>query len=202
MFVFLSYYMQTVLHYSALKAGLAFLPFAAGIVVAAGASSAIVPRVGPRIPMTSGLLVGAGGLWWLTQIGVDSSFWAAVLGPELLMSLGLGFAFPALSSTALTNVQPRDAGVASAMVNTTQQVGGSLGTALLNTVAATATANFLVVHGRQGLSAGLVHGYTVAFAVGAVFLMIAAAVTAILVNGKPAPEATAQTEPQTELAPI
>jgi EmrB/QacA subfamily drug resistance transporter len=206
MFVFLSYYMQTVLHYSALKAGVAFLPFAAGVIVAAGASSAIVPRIGPRIPMTSGLLVGAGGLWWLTQIGVDSSFWAAVLGPQLLMSLGLGFAFPALSSTALTNVQPRDAGVASAMVNTTQQVGGSLGTALLNTVAATATANFLVTHGPRALSAGLVHGYSVAFAVGAAFLLVAAAVTAIFVNGKTAPEVSAKTESQaesqTELAPI
>jgi EmrB/QacA subfamily drug resistance transporter len=202
MFVFLSYYMQTVLHYSALKAGVAFLPFAAGIIVAAGASSAVVPRIGPRIPMTSGLIVGAGGLWWLTQIGVDSSFWTAILGPQLLMSMGLGFAFPALSSTALTNVQARDAGVASAMVNTTQQVGGSLGTALLNTVAATATASFLVVHGRQALSAGLVHGYTVAFAVGAAFLVVAAVVTAIFVNGKPAPEGIQQAESQTELATI
>jgi EmrB/QacA subfamily drug resistance transporter len=202
MFVFLSYYMQTVLHYSALKAGIAFLPFAAGIIVAAGASSAIVPRVGPRIPMTSGLIVGAGGLLWLTQIGVDSSFWVAVLGPQLLMSMGLGFAFPALSSTALTNVQPRDAGVASAMVNTTQQVGGSLGTALLNTVAATATASYLVTNGPRAVSAGLVHGYSVAFAVGGAFLLVAAAVTAIFVNGKPAPEETVPAESQVELAPI
>jgi EmrB/QacA subfamily drug resistance transporter len=192
MFVFLSYYMQTVLHYSALKAGVAFLPFAAGIIVAAGASSAIVPRIGPRIPMASGLVVGAGGLWWLAQIGVDSSFWTAILGPQLLMSLGLGFAFPALSNTALTNVQPADAGVASAMVNTTQQIGGSLGTALLNTVAATATASYLVAHGPRALSAGLVHGYTVAFAVGAVFLLVAAAVTALLVNGRPAQEGSVQ----------
>jgi MFS family permease len=181
-----------VLHYSALKAGVAFLPFAVGIIVAAGASSGIVPRIGPRIPMTSGLILGAGGLWWLAQIGVDSSYWTAVLGPLLLMSLGLGFAFPALSSTALTNVQPADAGVASAMVNTTQQIGGSLGTALLNTVAATATASYLVAHGPRALSAGLVHGYTVAFAVGAVFLLVAAAVTALLVNGRPAQEGSVQ----------
>jgi EmrB/QacA subfamily drug resistance transporter len=202
MFVFLSYYMQTVLHYSALKAGVAFLPFAAGIIVSAGASSAIVPRVGPRIPMTSGLIVGAGGLLWLTQIGVDSSFWVAVLGPQLLMSMGLGFAFPALSSTALTNVQPRDAGVASAMVNTTQQVGGSLGTALLNTVAATATANFLVTHGPRAVSAALVHGYSVAFAVGGAFLLLAAAVTAIFVNGKTSAEGSVPTESHAELATI
>ncbi len=185
MFVFLSYYMQGVLHYSALKAGIAFLPFAAGIVVAAGASSALVPRIGPRIPMTAGLLVGAIGLGWLSQIGVDTSFWAYVFGPQILMSVGLGFAFPALSSTALTNVDNRDSGVASALVNTTQQIGGSLGTALLNTVAATATASYIAVHGRSFVPAGLVHGYSVAFAVGAGFLVVAALVTAVFVQGQP-----------------
>ena len=118
MFVFLSYYMQGVLHYSALKAGIAFLPFAVGIIVAAGASSALVPRIGPRIPMTAGLLVGAIGLAWLTQIGVHTSYWAYVFGPEILMSMGLGLAFPALSSTALINVDDKDSGVASALVNT------------------------------------------------------------------------------------
>ncbi len=186
MFVFLSYYMQTVLDFSALKAGVAFLPFAAGLVIAAAASTSIVPRIGPRIPMASGILVGAAGLGWLTQIGVHSSFWVAVLGPELLMSLGLGFAFPALSSTALTNVRPADAGVASAMVNTTQQVGGSLGTALLNTVAATATAAFVRANGPASLPAGLVHGYSVAFGVGAALLVVAAVVSAVFVTDRPA----------------
>ncbi len=185
MFVFLSYYMQGVLHYSALKAGIAFLPFAAGIVLAAGASSALVPRIGPRLPMTSGLVVGAVGLAWLTQIGVHTSFWAYVLGPQVLMSVGLGLAFPALSSTALTNVSDRDSGVASALVNTTQQIGGSLGTALLNTVAATATAGYVAAHGRAFLPAGLVHGYSVAFALGAGMLLLAAVVSAILVEGRP-----------------
>ena len=84
------------------------------------------------------------------------------------------------------------------MVNTTQQIGGSLGTALLNTVAATATASYLVAHGRGAVSAALVHGYTIAFAVGAVFLLVAAIVSAVLVNGRPAPEVS----PQTELASI
>ncbi len=168
MFIFLSYYMQGVLHYSALKAGIAFLPFAIGIVVGAAASTALVPRIGPRIPMSAGMLVGAIGLGWLTQIGVDTSFWGYVFGPQVLMSVGLGFAFPALSSTALTNVDDRDSGVASALINTTQQIGGSLGTALLNTVAATATAGYIAVHGRSFVPEGLVHGYSVAFAVGAV----------------------------------
>ena len=134
--------------------------------------------------MVSGLLVGAIGLGWLTQIGTHTSFWLYVFGPQVLMSVGLGFAFPALSSTALTNVRPSDSGVASAMVNTTQQVGGSLGTALLNTVAATATASYIRANGPAALSAGLVHGYAVAFAVGAALLAAAAVVSAVLVTDK------------------
>ncbi len=188
MFIFLSYYMQGVLHYSALKAGIAFLPFAIGIVVGAAASTALVPRIGPRIPMSAGMLVGAIGLGWLTRIGVDTSFWGYVFGPQVLMSVGLGFAFPALSSTALTNVDDRDSGVASALINTTQQIGGSLGTALLNTVAATATAGYIVANGRSFVPEGLVHGYSVAFAVGAGFLVVAALVTAVFVNGRPSME--------------
>jgi predicted MFS family arabinose efflux permease len=94
MFVFLSYYFQQVLHYSAAKAGVAFLPFGVGIIVGAGASSALVPRVGPRLPMTVGLLVGALGLAWLTQIGVHTSYWTHVLPPQIVTSLGLGLASP------------------------------------------------------------------------------------------------------------
>jgi len=187
MFVFLSYYLQEVLGYSALKAGLAFLPFAAGIVVAAAVSTSLVPRLGPRIPMTAGMLVGALGLGWLTQIGVHTSYWTHVLPPELLMSMGLGLAFPAFSSTALTRVQDRDAGVASALVNTTQQVGGSLGTALLNTVAATVTASYIVANGPAMAKAGVVHGYSVAFALGAAMLAAGALVSALFITA-PRPE--------------
>jgi hypothetical protein len=111
------------------------------------------------------------------------------------MSLGLGFAFPALSSTALTNVASSDSGVASAMVNTTQQVGGSLGTALLNTVAATATASFIRANGPASTAAGLVHGYAVAFGVGAGLLAAAAVVSAILVTDKAGQVAADQVEP-------
>jgi predicted MFS family arabinose efflux permease len=195
MFVFLSYYMQGVLHYSALKAGVAFLPFAAGIIVAAAASSSLVPRIGPRIPMTVGLLAAAAGLAWLTQIGVHTSFWAYVFGPQILMSMGLGLAFPALSSTALINVRDRDSGVASAMVNTTQQIGGSLGTALLNTVAATATAGYIAAHGREFVPAGLVHGYSIAFALGAGMLLLAALASAVFVEGRPSDTPAAAEEP-------
>lgn len=182
MFVFLSYYLQTVLHYSALKAGVAFLPFGIAIILAAGASSSIVPRIGARVPIVSGLLVGAAGLGWLTQIGAHTSYWLYVFGPQVLMSVGLGFAFPALSSTALTQVRPADSGVASAMVDTTQQVGGSLGIALLNTVAATATASYIRANREASLPAGLAHGFAVAFAVGAGLLAVAAVVAAVLMT--------------------
>ncbi len=186
MFVFLSYYLQSVLHYSALKAGLAFLPFAFGIIVAAGGSTGLVPRIGPRLPMTVGLLVAAGGLAWLTQIGVHTNFWTHVAPQEVLMSVGLGVAFPAFSSTALIKVRERDSGVASALVNTTQQIGGSLGTALLNTLAATATANYIIVHGAAASEAGVVHGFAVAFAVGAGLLALGAIVSAVLISAGPA----------------
>jgi EmrB/QacA subfamily drug resistance transporter len=184
MFVFLSYYFQQVLHYSAVKAGVAFLPFGGGIIVAAGASTALVPRVGPRLPMTVGLLVGALGLAWLTQIGVHTSYWTHVLPPQIVTSLGLGLAFPTFSSTALIRVRERDSGVASALVNTTQQVGGSLGTALLNTIAATATANYIATHGQPSVAAGVVHGFSVALAVGAGFLALAAIVSAVFVKAR------------------
>ena len=190
MFVFLSYYLQSVLHYSPLKAGLAFLPFAFGIILAAGASTGLVPRIGPRIPMTVGLLVAAGGLAWLTQIGVHSDFWVHVAPQEVLMSMGLGLAFPAFSSTALTRISDRDAGVASALVNTMQQIGGSLGTALLNTLAATATASYILSHGVSATQAGVVHGFAVAFAVGAGLLALGAVVSAVLISAGPSDVST------------
>ena len=134
--------------------------------------------------MTVGLFVGAAGLAWLTQIGVHTSFWTHVLPPELLMSGGLGLAFPALSSTALTRVNERDSGVASALVSTNQQVGGSLGTALLNTIAGTATATYIAAHGPASVPAATVHGFSVAFAVGACFLALAGITAAALVTAR------------------
>ena len=131
MFLFLTYYFQGTLHYSALKSGFAFLPFSAGIIVGAGVASRVLPKVGPRRLMVGGFLAAAVGCAWLTQIGVRSSFVAHVLPAEIVMSIGLGMVFVPMSSTALIGVSPHDAGVASATLNMSQQVGGSLGTALL-----------------------------------------------------------------------
>jgi EmrB/QacA subfamily drug resistance transporter len=182
MFLFVSYYMQQILHYSAAKAGVAFLPFALGAIVAAGASTNLLPKLGPRITMTAGLLTMALGLLWLTQIGVHTSYWTHLFPQQIVMSVGLGLAFPALSSTALTKVAERDSGVASALVNTTQQVGASLGAALLNTIAATATATYLASHGPRLAPNAVVHGFTVAFLVGAIIVAAGALVSAVLVN--------------------
>ncbi len=199
-FLFLTYYLQGTLHYSALKTGFAFLPFSGGIIGGAALASGLLPRIGPRALMTTGLVLGALGLAWFTQVGVHTSYLSHVLPAEIVVSLGMGLAFVPLSSTALIGVEPRDAGVASALVNTTQQVGGSLGTALLNTVAASATASFLVAHGPSApeLAAGLVHGYTTAFTVSALLLAAAAISTICLIRttGRPA----APVEVEVELA--
>jgi MFS family permease len=186
MFIFISYYMQTILGYSAAKAGIAFLPFALGVIVAAGAATTLLPKLGPRITMTSGLVLAAGGLLWLTKIGVHTSYWTHVCPQLIIMSLGMGLAFTALSSTALTKVQERDSGVASAVLNSTQQVGASLGAALLNTIAATATATYLASHGPRLEQQALVHGFTRAILVGAIIVAAGAVVSAVLVNAKPA----------------
>jgi EmrB/QacA subfamily drug resistance transporter len=183
-FLFLTYFFQGTLHYSALKTGFAFLPFSGGIIIGAGVASRLLPRIGPRSLMTAGLTLAAGGLLWFTGLSVHSSYIAHVLPPEILVSLGMGMAFVPLSSTALIGVASKDAGVASALVNTTQQVGGSLGTALLNTVAASAATSYLAGHAPSAAVAqtAAVHGYTTAFTVSAALLAGAAIVAAVVVQ--------------------
>lgn len=173
MFLFLTYYLQGVLHYSPLTTGFAFLPFSIGIIVSATGASALMTRLSPRALMTTGLVMAGIGFGWFTQIGVHSSFATHILPGEIVMSLGLGLVFVPVSSVALFRVSDNDAGVASAMVNTTQQVGGSVGTAVLNTVAATATAAYLRSHGAGFALASSVHGFTVAFLVGAAIVAVA-----------------------------
>ncbi len=183
-FLFLTYFFQGTLGYSAVRTGFAFLPFSGGIIVGATLSSRLLPRLGPRPLMVTGLLMGTVGLIWFTQLTPASSYLAHVIGAEIVASLGMGLAFVPMSSTALVGVDPSDAGVASALVNTTQQVGSSLGTALLNTIAASATASYLVAHVAQPgtRQASAVHGYTTGFTVSAVLLGVAAVTTALLVR--------------------
>jgi EmrB/QacA subfamily drug resistance transporter len=184
MFLFLTFYFQGNLGYSALKTGFAFLPFSAGIILAAGASSRITPRTGPKPVMVIGFGAAALGMAWLTQIGAHASFALHVLSAELLLSGGLGLAFVPMSSAALFGVSPDDAGVASATLNATQQIGGSLGTALLNTVFASSTAAYLATRVATPAvqEAAQIHGYTIGFTIGAVFIAAAALSALFLVN--------------------
>jgi len=182
-FLFLTYYLQGTLHYSPLRSGFAFLPFSAGIIVSAMLASQLLPRLGPRALMTGGLFMATAGLLWFTQIGLHTSYVAHVLPAEIVVSMGLGFVFVPFSSTALIGVAPHDAGVASALVNATQQIGGSLGTALLNTVAASAAASYLVVHhGAIATAMAPVHGYVTGFVLSASILALAMVLSAVLVG--------------------
>ncbi len=192
-FLFLTYYLQLTLGYSALMTGVAFLPFTMGIIAGAGLSAQLLPRVGPRVLMVAGLLLAAAGMVLLTRIGVDTGYWTHVLPAELVISFGMGTTFGPLSNTALVGVANHDAGVASALVNTAQQVGGSLGTALLNTIFTSAVAGYLVGHRGSVTSpaqlpalqaAATVHSYTVAFWVSAAVMGFAVLVAAVLVRAR------------------
>jgi len=183
-FLFLTYYLQLTLGYSPVKAGLAFLPMIAAVMAASTTSSGILmPRLGPRPLVPAGMLAAAGGLVLLaTQLGLRSSYPGQILPPLLLAGAGLGLVFGCAMNAATYGAARADAGVASALVNTNQQVGGSIGTALLNTVAASAFASYLVTHGQSPLAqaSAAVHSYVVAFWISAAILT-ASAVTCALV---------------------
>jgi len=183
-FISLTYYFQGTLHYSALKSGFAFLPFSLGIIAGATLASRFLPRIGPRMVMVPGLALAAGGLFLFSTLDVHSTYLSVVLPAELITSVGMGMAFVSLSSTALIGVHPEDAGVASALVNSTQQTGGSLGAALINTIATTATASFIVAHGHTpaALEAGAIHGYTAAFTFSGIVLATAAVTSFALIR--------------------
>jgi EmrB/QacA subfamily drug resistance transporter len=179
MFLFMTYYLQTTMHYSALRTGIAYLPFSGGIIVAATVTAQLLPRFGPRVLMTVGATLATGAMFWLTQLSLHSSYVGMILPAFVVMSVGMGLVFVPMSNTALDRVANHDAGVASALVNTSQQVGGSLGTALLNTIFTTAFASYLVAHGPSGAADAAIHGYNVAFLVSAL-LMAASAVVAFV----------------------
>ncbi|MGP2441420.1 MFS transporter [Streptomyces sp. JW3] len=196
LFLFLTYYLQIVKGYSPVKTGFAFLPMVAGMITGSTQiGTRLMTRVAPRFLMGPGFLVGAVGMLLLTQLEIDTSYAAVLLPGMLLLGLGMGTAFMPAMSMATQGVRPQDAGVASAMVNTSQQVGGAIGTALLNTIAASATASYLTDHIGGATSRSQqqlvqlqaqVDGYTSAiwFAVG---ILVAAGVIALtLVNaGRP-----------------
>jgi len=171
-FLFLSYYLQQTLGYSPLVTGVAFLPFSAGSALASNLSTIVLmPRVGPKPLVASGMLAAAGGAAWLAQLGPHTGYGAGVAGPLILAAAGMGMVIAPSISTGTFGVAPQDAGVASATVTVGQQLGASIGTSLLNTIFAGAVTSYVAAHlaaartvGRQALTGlALAHGYDTAF---------------------------------------
>ncbi|HEY0539452.1 MAG TPA: MFS transporter [Actinoallomurus sp.] len=181
----LTYYLQVVKGYSPVRTGVAFLPLTAAVLVSAGGfASRLLPRVPPRVLMAPGLLVAAAGLAWLVRLDAGVSYAAGVLPAQILVGLGMGVVMAPAMNYATHEVSSRDSGVASATANTAQQIGGSIGVAVLNTVATSATAGYLAGHGKNPrvLKEGLAHGFTRGFATAAVILAVAAVIIAVLMN--------------------
>jgi EmrB/QacA subfamily drug resistance transporter len=209
-FLFLIYYMQLSLGYSAVKSGVALLPMVAIIGVMANVGNIkLMPRVGPKPLITLGLLSSAVGMAWLTRIGVHSGYASALLGPIVMVGLGMGLTFSAVANTGTFGVEPRDAGIASASVQTGQQLGGAIGTALLNTISAGAVTSYLVshLHGRptaQLLELATIHSYTTVFWWCAAIFAAGAVISGSLLRRgaltRPETETETQTETQTETA--
>jgi EmrB/QacA subfamily drug resistance transporter len=172
-FLFLTYYLQQVKGYSPLTTGLLFLPLIGCILVTSNLSSIVgMARVGPRVLIATGMLLGGGGMAILTQVTVTSSYAGDLLPALIIMGLGFGMIFAPAINTATFGVRREDSGVASALVNTFQQVGGSIGTSALSTAALTATASYLVAHhtGPLAPAVAATHGYVVAFTIAAALL--------------------------------
>jgi hypothetical protein len=198
-FLFLTYYIQQTLGFSPAVAGAAFLPMTASLVSSSALSNIVLmPRTGPRPLAPTGMLLAAVGLVLLTRIGVHSSYATAVLPSLILIGLGFGLVFAPVFNSGTSGVGPRDAGVASAIINTGQQLGGSVGTSLLNTIYASAVVGYTASHLSPATAVGgrpspqltalaLVHGYTVAFWWSAAILAAGAIVALALFRNGPLP---------------
>jgi EmrB/QacA subfamily drug resistance transporter len=183
-FLFVTYYLQTSLHYTPIQTGLSFLPMIAMLITAAQLSTNIfVPRFGPKVMVPFGMALGAIGMAYLTHLEVNSTYAADILPPLMILGFGMGSIMPASMQTATLGVDRRFAGVASAMVNTSQQIGGSVGTALLNTLAATAAADYLAAHlppSAAVAAEAAIHSYDTAYWWGAGFFAFGGVLAALL----------------------
>ncbi len=193
MFLFLTYFFQGVMGYTPLTSGLLFLPFSVGIVISAGIASQLLPRFGPRWITASGFVFAIVGMLLLTRMTPETAYVSGILPSLIILSLGMGLIFVPLSAVSLFAIGDHDAGVASAVLNTSQQIGGSIGLAFLNTVAASATTAFIAANAATGLVPGpdgqpvpspeaLVAGFVSGFAWGAGILVVAGLIWVVLVN--------------------
>ena len=191
-FLFLNYYLQEILRYSPVMTGVAFLPMVAALMITATISTTqLYPRIGAKILVFAGMLLAGGGMVWLTGIGPTSGYAADILGPLLVVGVGMGAIFAPAMNAATSGVEAHDAGVASATVNTAQQIGGSIGTALLNSLATTALSKYLV--GKDAASPmvqanAAIHSYVVAFWWAAAIFGVGAIICGLILKpGKPYP---------------
>jgi EmrB/QacA subfamily drug resistance transporter len=186
MFFFVSLYMQLVLGYDALEAGLAYLPLAVGIIISAGVASALVTKLGFKPVLTAGLVLTALGLIWFSQVSVGGDYVSDILFPSLLAAVGLGFAFVPMTIAAVSGVSPQEAGLASGLINTSQQIGGALGLAILASIANSKTDDLMRAAGGDpsALPNALTEGFQIAFLVGAAFAIVGAILSATLISSR------------------
>ena len=183
MFLFLTFFFQGVLGYTPLQSGLLFLPFSAGVIISAGAASQLLPRFGPRWVTAVGFLLAISGMLLLTRMTSTSVYVSDILPALIVISLGMGLVFVPLSAVSLFAIGNHDAGVASAVLNTSQQIGGSIGVAFLNTIAASATTAFVVANNLDAPTPdALVAGFTKGFLWGALILAVAGIIWVVLVT--------------------
>jgi len=181
MFFFISLYMQQVLRYSPIHAGLSYLPLAVTIVFAAGIGGQLVTRIGFKPVLAAGMLSIAAGLLWFSGISVGGSFLSDILGPSLLAALGLGFGFVTSTIAAVTGVDGHEQGLASGLINTSQQIGGAVGLAVLSAIATSRTHHVLAT-GTASLTSALDDGFKLAFAAGAGFAVLGLLATLALIR--------------------
>ncbi len=184
MFFFISLYLQDVMRYTPIKTGVAYLPLAVGIIISAGVASQLVTRLGFKIPLAIGMVLIAAGLLWFAQVPAPhGSYLSDILGPSLLAAVGLGFAFVPVTIAAVTGTEAHEAGLASGLINTSQQVGGALGLAILATVANSRTQDLLNA-GVRNTAIALTKGFDRAFLIGAGFAVAGAILTMLLISSK------------------
>jgi fucose permease len=180
MFFFISLYMQQVLGYDALEAGIAYLPLAVGIIISAGLASNMITKLGVKPALILGLVLTAIGLFWFAQISPNGSYVGDILFPALISAFGLGFAFVSMTVGAVAGVDGHEAGLASGMINTSQQVGGALGLAILAAVANSRTDS--VAEAGSPLPVALTEGFQTALMVGAGFAVLGALLAFLLID--------------------
>ena len=181
MFFFISLYMQQVLGYSPIHAGLSYLPLALTIIIAAGLGGQLVTRFGFKPILAAGMLVVALGLVWFSRVSVGGGFITDILGPSLLAAIGLGFGFVTSTIAAVSGVEEREQGLASGLINTSQQIGGALGLAVLSTIATSRT-DHLMASGASSLPSALTDGFQSAFFGGAVIAALGFVATLVLIR--------------------